>query len=377
MLTSTKTIATLVLLLTPAVAFAGLDREISDNSDLALDLGETGETGASKKDGRWLPVPIPVRNPTLGTGLVGMLMYLHPSSSTESSVPNATSGIALMATDNHRRFGGIYHDGYYFNDRVRLRAAAGTGEFNLQFSGLGDDPIFDDRPIPYEIAADTVHMQALWRLGKSHYFAGLRETWIDATLSVGGSSESMDIPQFTGSSTTSSLGLVLENDLRDNNYYPTRGHYFQGSYNQDSDTWGSDYSFSRLTLSYNQYWQLRDSMTLAGRVFASDVSGSAPFYLLPTLDLRGFPRGRYRDNAVLSGHLEFRHKFHRRWGYIVFGELGNVGNSVSEALEGNMVKSFGAGIRWQVLKSKALNLGIDVGFSGDDSALYIQVGERF
>jgi len=37
----------------------------------------------------------------------------------------------------------------------------------------------------------------------------------------------------------------------------------------------------------------------------------------------------------------------------------------------------GGGIRWQVSEDKKLNLVIDVGYSDGESAVYIQVGEKF
>ena len=54
-----------------------------------------------------------------------------------------------------------------------------------------------------------------------------------------------------------------------------------------------------------------------------------------------------------------------------------ISDTVSELLHAETIISYGGGVRWQVTKDKGLNLGIDVGFSGDDYATYIRIGEWY
>ncbi len=366
---------TLVAISLPSIA--GMDQEISAGSDTITDYGQSGLEEPDPTTGKWLPVPIPLRNPTIGSGLVASLLYLHPLEKPGSGIPNATSGAAIMAANSGSWFAGLFHDGYYWKDKVRVRAAGGVGKFNLDFFGIGEKPIFEDKSIPYQIEGSTFQLQGLWQLGKSDFYIGIRETYLAAQINFDLGILVPGLPVISGTSVTSSLSALLENDRRDDNYYPTRGHYFKASFSKDDDKWGSDYSFERLSLAYTHYWNLGDSMVLAGRVLVSELSGDAPFYLLPTLDIRGFPRGRYRGDAVFSTHVEFRHKFSSRWGYVIFGEFGSTSGSVVDAIKNDQIKSAGAGIRWQVLSSKTLNLGIDYGVSGSDSAVYIKVGESF
>ena len=57
-------------------------RDISDSKD---------------NSGSWVPVPIPISNPTLGTGLQAVLLYLHPTEDDQDNL-NRTSGIGVMRT---------------------------------------------------------------------------------------------------------------------------------------------------------------------------------------------------------------------------------------------------------------------------------------
>ncbi len=61
--------------------------------------------------GNFVAVPIPISNPTVGTGLQAALLYLHPKKDTQPQ--NSTSGIVGMYTDSNSWLAGIFHDGYW------------------------------------------------------------------------------------------------------------------------------------------------------------------------------------------------------------------------------------------------------------------------
>ena len=99
--------------------------------------------------------------------------------------------------------------------------------------------------------------------------------------------------------------------------------------------------------------------------------------MLPSLNMLGFASSRYRDDSVLSGHVEWRYKFHPRWTLMTAYEAGSVGEDFEDIFDTDWVNSLGAGIRWQVFADRNIHIGLDYGVSEDDEALYIQVGERF
>jgi outer membrane protein assembly factor BamA len=264
------------------------------------------------------------------------------------------------------------------NDRLRFEAAVGTGNFNLQYYGVGSDSIFAEYPVGYNIKPKIAMLQFLVRpVVDSNWFLGARYLYTSGEI-LFKLSEFWDLlPDVGGTLTTSGLGAVVSFDSRNDTLYPTAGQYFEAAYSRDDSAWGSDFEFDKLSTFYNHYFDLTDEVTLALRGYLSSVDGNVPFYMLPTLNMRGFATGRYRDEAAVSGHLEWRHKFHSRWGYVVFAEFGSTGNSVSKAFDSKPVKTFGAGIRWQAVASQKLNLGIDFAVSDDDKAVHVQVGERF
>lgn len=108
------------------------------------------------KDARLVLVPIPISNPKIGTGRAVALLYFHGRKSEAPDVPNTTSGVFGMYTDSESWAAGGFHDGYYFDDRIRFRVPAAHGEFNLDFYGTENDSFFRDNPLKYEATGNVV-----------------------------------------------------------------------------------------------------------------------------------------------------------------------------------------------------------------------------
>jgi hypothetical protein len=61
----------------------------------------------------------------------------------------------------------------------------------------------------------------------------------------------------------------------------------------------------------------------------------------------------------------------------VFGGGGYAGSSFSTAGEDESTRSIGAGIRFEVLPEKRLNMRLDFASSDDSDGVYLSVGEAF
>lgn len=363
----------LLICLNPYASLASIDDEVAEISARAQNVNALNK----KEKGAWLPVPIPVSNPTIGTGLQAALLYLHPKTSVDPTVPNSTSGIVGMYTDSRSWFAGGFHDDNFKDDLYRFRALAGTGKFNLDYFGIGDDSPLKDEPVPYSISTDIIFSQLLRRIpGTENWYGGIRYAFTRSNVSFD-EEANPEYPSVINNAITSSMGLITSYDSRNNNYYPTRGSLFELTWVANDDALGSDFNFRKLTSFYNYYAPVSEKSVVALRANIADANGDVPFYLLPTLRLRGFPAGRYKDNSMLSGHAEWRHKPIRRWGYILFFEAGSVADTIDNILQSDIVTAYGGGVRWQVIENKLLNLGLDIGISEDDYAVYINIGERF
>lgn len=344
----------------------------SEESNDALHVVDNIKASKGFQKGQFLAVPIPISNPTIGSGLQFALLYMHGEDPEDKK--SATSGIGGMYTDSKSWFAGAFHDGSIFNERILIRGALGTGEMNLEY-------FFNDKAdtsIPYSLEADVALIQGLTKLTKnSDWYMGLRLFGLNPTVSYDFDQIIPGAPELSADTTVVNLALVLNHDRRDNSYYPSAGNFFQVSYGRDDENIGSDYNFSRLSVEYKHYIPLNPKHVLAMRVFVDEIDGKAPFFLQPSLKMRGFSSFRYQDDAATSAHIEWRYKFHSRWGTMLSFEAGRVGDSLSSTLDGETITSVGAGVRWQATKNKPLHLGFEVGASDDDTAFYIRVGEKF
>lgn len=330
-----------------------------------------------QKKANFIPVPIPVSNPTVGSGLQGVLLYLHPQRAGDTESPNATSGLVGMYTNTQSWLAGIFHDNYWANDKYRFTGFIGYGGFNLKYYGIGETPILKNNPIDYEIKGLAFMPQFQVRIPKTeHWFGGAQYLFIDADITFK-IPWFPDLPDIRGNVRTAGLGLLTTYDSRDDNYYPSMGQYFQARLTNYSETWGGDYRYIKFKSSFTHYQPIKEKTLLAFRAILQTSEGDIPFFDLPYLDMRGFSRGRYQDQHTFSLHAEARRKFHPRWGLIAFLESGWFGDSLDNMKDNPTVISYGGGIRWQVIKDKKLNLGADIAFSEDGAAFYIQVGEKF
>lgn len=368
-------IALLLLTVLSVPSQAEVGEDIAKQSDEILALANIEKP---KNTGKWLPVPIPISNPTVGSGLTLGLLYLHPEKEENSGAKAATSGIGVMYTGTQSWFGGAFHDNNWFDDRLRLTAMVGTGELNMKFYGVGSDSIFSNNPVRYTIEpwGFSVKLLAEPFQGSRWYF-GMRHLYTSADIIFKTSEYISFLPDIHGNSTTSGVGVVVDYDSRDDTYYPSVGSYFELMMSRDDPAWGSDYTFSKWTGFYTHYFPVSDKAVIAARGDVSLAEGGTPFYMLPSLNMRGFSSGRYSDKTVASVHVEWRHKFHPRWGYLLSYEGGYTHDTLAGIWEGRYAYALGVGLRWQVLKDKKIHLGLDFGFNEEDQSLCVQVGERF
>jgi len=100
--------------------------------------------------------PIPLSNPTLGSGLELLSLSLHPPRPNTPEGVNATTGLAGLYTDNKSWGAGVFHRNNFFTDKLRIFAALGTGEFPLIYFGSVSDSVLSKNPLNYEINSDLL-----------------------------------------------------------------------------------------------------------------------------------------------------------------------------------------------------------------------------
>ena len=170
-----------------------------------------------KRDSRLAIVPIPKSDPTIGTGMALAGIYIHPKSGDSPEAPTSLSGVFGMYTDTDSWATGVFHDGFYSEDKYRLRAILAYGEFNLRFYGIGNDAILSDRPVDYKVEATAFLPRLLFRLPLKNWLFGPRYIHVRVDNTFDLSSLLPILPEIEVPTETAGLGLVAVYDSRNNN----------------------------------------------------------------------------------------------------------------------------------------------------------------
>jgi hypothetical protein len=334
---------------------------------------------SKKKERRFVPVPIPISNPTIGTGLGFGLLYLWPQKEdTPVSSPTSMSGVGGLYTSSSSWAAALFHEGYYAEDRFRLTGALGYGDFNLDFFGIGNDSIFRDNPLEYEIAGIFFDPQARFQLPfiSKDLFLGVKLFYLDLDVTFKLSGILPGLPDPDLGEKTVGLGPILTYDSRDNVQWPSKGNWLDVTVLDFDDKLGSDFDYQQYTLKWEQNFTLTDSTVLQYRFDSQYVDGFAPFYELPYINLRGFPRGLYVGDLAMTLQGQIRWEVAKKWTVMFFGGGGRVGDDLSDLGKNSTEFAGGTGFRYMIDSKSKLTIGADFAFGGFDSVVfYIEIGD--
>jgi outer membrane protein assembly factor BamA len=180
---------------------------------------------------------------------------------------------------------------------------------------------------------------------------------------------------------TSGLGILFTWDNRDNFFYPTQGEFYKLSLLVNSKIFGSGVEFSRFTLDFRNFYPLFRGHIISFQLFGDITWGDTPFQLLPSMGgneiLRGYYKGRYRDNNLISAQIEYRFPIYRWLKGSMFGATGDVSNEIDDFSFKDLKYSYGAGLRARVNPAN-IHLRFDVGFTQERKpAFYFTASEAF
>ena len=179
--------------------------------------------------------------------------------------------------------------------------------------------------------------------------------------------------------TNFSSGIVVTSvyDSRDYRLNATKGWLFQvdaGVYHNDQQDSFSTYNFELAnyidlgTVPGLIAWQMQGHFT----------SGDVPWNLMPDLGgssaMRGYIKGRYRDDQMAMGQVEYRLPIFQRYGMVFWAAAGSVASSV-EKLNDDILMSYGTGFRFRIKDN--INLRADIGVGEKDTNFYLNVNEVF
>lgn len=285
------------------------------------------------------------------------------------------SGAFGGLTANGTWAAGIFHMGYWKQDRLRYKGAVAKTYVNLEFYGSG--LIFGDNPINMNLDAWFFVQQLKGRLGDSRFFLGGKYILFDTNNTF---ELPIDIPDYTGSefaSTLSEASILLNYDSRNNVFTPTKGFFIQstGTY---SDTWfGGDALYGRLSIDAIGYFPFSNRVFVGTRFKNNYSFGDVPFYARPIVELRGVPLMKFQNRNTIEFETEVNVNITKRWSVLAFTGMGTAYKSMDEFKNGKSVRNLGTGFRYLLMRKFGARMGMDFAVSPDDFAFYIVFGSSW
>lgn len=339
-----------------------------------------------------LKTPDTIRTSTFNT-------YPFVSYTPETDVAFGAGGIFIYYTGKEKNlkpskigFGGYYsinnqyrvsmiNDLYLFKNKLYINLPMNYGFYINKFWGIGDDTTdYENANYTATTFATTLTVQipTTWFSADR---AGMIFDYNYTNIVDKKGNEFIDTPSIHGSEGGQMIGFGgdLVWDSRENLFTPKSGSYqYLKLVIYPS---ASDFNFSFIEFDVRNYKSLKNGAVLASNFFLQSATGDAPFYKLPSLggkQMRGYFYGRYRDNFYAMTQMEYRKSFSERWGYVLFGTLGNVAENIIEFDFNSLKYSLGTGVRYMFNKKERVNLRADIGIGADGNiGMYFGIEEAF
>jgi outer membrane protein assembly factor BamA len=324
---------------------------------------------------------LPVIGSAPETGFVGGATVLRVSGSgSDTSTRPSTDQLyaAYTAKQQFRAF--VSTDRWTTGNRWGLSGEVEYQRFPQPFFGVGIDAP-ESAEEWYEARSVTATVTGRRRLARAVY-AQLGYRFSNTTIrdaDEGGVIDGGALLGATGGRVSQVVGGAAW-DTRDNIFASSTGTFAQATIAYSDGAVGSDYSFARYTADARRYLRLGRGV-LAGQAYVEATSGSAPFDQLSLVGsgtiMRGYVRGRYRDENLAAAQLEYRMPVAGRVGIAAFAGAGTVARSLSTLGSSTVLPSFGAGARWLLLPKQGTTVRVDYAFGKQASGLYIAFNEAF
>jgi hypothetical protein len=327
----------------------------------------------------FLPVAMPITEPAVGYGVAGGLAFISkPFGGVKDGLgrPNITF-VGGMGTANGT-WGVIGGDTrYWLDDHVQTLTGLIYASVNLDYHGIGKDSQLQNNPLRYNLEPKGGAFVGKYRFGDSRFWAGIGYSFASTRVTFEAPDSTPGLPDYDSVSNVGALLPSIKLDNRDNIFTALRGTFLEAAAMVGGKWLGGDNNFTRLTLTAIQYIPLPYRLYLGVRGDASASFGDTPFYIEPSIGLRGVPIERYQGEEVATLEGELRWQFWKRFSILGFAGAGNAWNDFEKVDNSQGVVSGGGGFRYELAQTYGIHMGVDVAFSRDTTAFYVQAGSAW
>jgi len=325
------------------------------------------------RKGNFVIVPIPLSNPTLGSGLVVAGAYFYAQTPEQKKVqPASVTAAAGMYTSNESYAYGIVQQNYWAEDKWRFSGF--LGHVDLKLDLLAPGPM-GGGDVDWLISGNFLQAKILRRMVNDWYF-GIQGRYFDNQQKFQTNFSGADFG-FDVDLQTLGIGLNIEYDTRDVPANPYNGRRFEMGALFNDDSLGSDDTYQGYDARFRAYHEVAEKVVLAWEVRGCYKSGQVPLWDSCKVNLRGFPITEYMSKTSASAQVEGRWRPFKRFGFVAFLGGGLSDRNYTDLRDDNLIPSYGIGARWMVMQAQRINMRLDYARSDNQDAWYLAVSEAF
>ena len=336
----------------------------------------TTDPSASLVDSPWLIAPVLSSSPKLGTTGGVLAGYLHYFD--EKSRPSIF-GVTGQYTTTDSIVAGAFAKTSFDEDRQRVLAGLAYGSIKNDY----DDYLGTGIPLKNQADIKAAVGRYTYRV-KGDWFVGGQGIYQD--FAIGGASPFDDqVLDILGIEPYKSagLGLVVQNDTRDDDNMPSRGRFFNFNNFVFSESLGGEDNYDVYRVELRYFFSHGQRNVFALRQL-NHLTNDAPNAVRAPVQLRGYKVGQYTAEYMSSIEGEERFRLGERWTATLFGGVaclygdGSSGGGDNCSDTDNLYPAAGAGVQF-LLKPKegiVLNLEYAQG-EGDNYGVYLKMGYGF
>lgn len=370
---------TSLLLITSLINTMGQSKHVTlkDSLDGALDMSDYIIYAHG-----FIVIPTIITEPALG-GIGGAILpiflkkndpIIDKNGGKRTVNPDITGGIG-MYTANKSWLAGGFRSGSFIKSKITYRVMAMYGDLNVSFYETLANNI--DTEFKFNFESAILYTQVLKEFKNAKWSAGPQYLLLDSNIKLTDDNLPSYVTENSIKSFVSQLGGAIQFDNRDNIFTPDKGIRLDSDFFWSNGAIGSDYNAWRVNLSTIGYYPITKRLIGGLRLEGQQSLGDTPFYLLPSIDLRGIPSGRYQGEANIVAETEFRWDLYKRWSLMVFGGGATAFDKWGQAFEKPLVYSYGSGFRYLIARKFKLRMGVDVARGPEDWAYYIVFGSNW
>jgi outer membrane protein assembly factor BamA len=308
---------------------------------------------------------------------MGQMFYKLNAKDTIS--PSSSTMLVGIYTTSKSYFTAAVQTFYFNEDKWRSNVIAGYGNMFFQFNTAGQAITnIEDVWIDYNTNIKYLYANIQRRVFPG-FFAG-----VEGTINSAETEYDIEIQgkKPNTSSKMNSLGYNFLYDNRNNINYTTKGFFVNYKNSFIREAFGATHEYDLFEIAANYFWDINKNSKsiLVSRFYSIIASGDVPFEgqnFVGRDDLRGYSKGEFRGNQVYTAQLELRQNIYKKFGMVGFLGAGYAVPELSDLKDAEIAPSIGLGLRYLMLPSEKINIGVDVGLGKDDWSLSFRIGETF